>query len=218
MTTRTPAPMLDAILSALERPAPSAAARFEIPEADEYDPYFGRYISRVPPGDFCSILRRQVDEVASFFGALGPDQAEFAYAPGKWTIKEMLGHLADAERLFACRALSIGRGDPSPLPGFEPDEWIAPARFGSRTLEELLAEWIVVRAGTLLLAEGFPEDAPLRRGTASEKEISVRALLYVQPGHVIHHLDVLRERYLASPLWPSGGAADHRPVPPAEMR
>ncbi len=206
MTTRSEAPptqMLDATLSALERPAPSAVARFEAPNADEYDPYYGRYISKVPPGDLGATLRRQVDEVAGLFGSFGPAQAEFAYAAGKWTIKEVLGHLVDTERVFAYRALSIGRHDPSPLPGFEQDIWMGPAPFRHRSLDEVLREWIVVRAGTVLLAEGFPEDAPLRRGTASDKEISVRALLHVPPGHTTYHLEIVRERYLASPGWPA---------------
>lgn len=209
MTTR-PKPLLDATLSALERPAPSAIARLEGPAADEYDPYYGRYISKVPPGDLCATLRRQVDEVASLFGALDPAQADFAYAPGKWTMKEVLGHLVDTERVFAYRALSIGRHDPSPLPGFDQDTWMGPAPFRHRSLEDVLTEWIVVRAGTVLLAEGFPEDAPLLRGTASDKPISVRALLHVPPGHTTYHLEIVRERYLGSASWPGGGAAASR--------
>jgi hypothetical protein len=195
-------PLLQSALAALERPATPPAARFEAPASDEYDTYYARYVSRVPAGDFLAHLRGQVDQVAAVFGPLSPAQADFAYAPGKWTVKQMLGHLTDTERVFAYRALSIARGDPSPLPGFDQDRWAGPSACGRRSLADLLAEWMVVRASTVLLAEGLPADAPLRRGTASDRPFSVRALLYVSPGHVDYHLQVLRERYLGAPAWP----------------
>ena len=173
------------------------------PAADEYAEYYGRYVSRVPRGDFFALLRAQADEVAGVFGALTPAQADFAYAPGKWSVKEMLGHMSDAERVFAYRALSIGRGDPAPLPGFEQDDWMATAAFGRRAIGDLLAEWRAVRAATIALAEGFPPDATLRRGVASGNPFSVRALLHVAPGHTAYHVEVLRERYLGAAAWPA---------------
>lgn len=194
-----PSPLKSA-LTVLERPLATPAARFDPPAADEYDPYYSRYISRVPAGDFPTYLRRQVDDVVAFFGGIGPGQADFAYAPGKWTIKEVLGHLIDSERVFAYRALSFARSDPNPLPGFDQDVWAPPAACGRRSLDELIAEWILVRASTLALAEGLPADAPLRRGIASDKEISVRALLYVPAGHVNYHVEMVRERYLSAPV------------------
>lgn len=166
------------------------------PAADEYDAYYARYISKVPPGDFPAYLRRQVDEVAEFFGSFTAAQGDFAYAPGKWTVKDVLGHLIDTERVFAYRALSIARCDPSPLPSFDQDTWMAPAACARRSLEQLIAEWTAVRASTVALVEGLPPDAPLRRGVAADKPISVRALLYVPPGHVNYHFEVVRERYL----------------------
>jgi hypothetical protein len=192
---------MSSALSVLERPG-SAAARFDPPSADEHDPYYSRYISRVPAGDFLAHLRGQADTVVRFFGPLSPEQGDFAYAPGKWTVKEVLGHLIDAERVFAFRALSIARQDPSPLPDFDQDVWVAPAACGRRSLPELVAEWTVVRAATVALADGLPAEAPLRRGIAAGKEISVRALLYVPVGHLDYHLDQLRARYLAAPTWP----------------
>jgi hypothetical protein len=173
------------------------------PAADEYAEYYGRYVSRVPRGDFFAVLRKQADEIAGLFGAFTPAQADFAYAPGKWSVKEVLGHLTDTERVFAYRALSSGRGDPSPLPGFEQDDWLAPAGFGRRTIGDLLAEWRAVRAATIALAEGFPAEATLRRGVASGREFSVRALLHVAPGHTDYHVEVLRERYLGAAAWPT---------------
>jgi hypothetical protein len=172
------------------------------PAADEYAEYYGRYVSRVPRGDFFALLRNQADEVAAVFGALAPAQADFAYASGKWSAKEMLGHMSDGERVFAYRALSIGRGDPAPLPGFEQDDWMATAGFGRRAIGDLVAEWRAVRAATIVLAESLPADATLRRGVASGKTFSVRALLHVAPGHTAYHLEVLRERYLGATGWP----------------
>jgi len=172
------------------------------PAADEYAGYYGRYVSRVPRGDFLAVLRKQADEIAGLFGALTPAQAGFAYAPGKWSVKEVLGHMTDTERVFAYRALSIGRGDPSPLPGMEQDEWLPSAGFGRRAIADLLAEWRTVRAATIALVEGFPAEATLRRGVASGNPFSVRALLHIAPGHTAYHLEVLRDRYFGAAGWP----------------
>lgn len=197
-----PTALAATLLAVLERPAAAPAARFEPPAADEHDPYYAGYISKAPAGDFVTGLRRQVEQVMEFFGGLTPAQAEFAYAPGKWSVKEVLGHLIDTERVFVYRATSIGRGDPSPLPGYSQDDWMEPAAYGTRALEDILREWVVVRAATVALVEGFPAAAPLRRGTASNRPFSVRALLYIPPGHVNHHFEILNERYLAAADWP----------------
>jgi hypothetical protein len=194
-------PILRAVLARLETPTRSQAI-FEKPQATEHGPYYTRYIDKVPPGDFCAMLRRQAAQVAELFGALTSAQADFSYGPGKWTVKEVLGHLIDTERVFTYRATSIGRSDPNPLPGFDQDQWMAPADFGARGLEDLLAEWLVVRAATLALVEGFPADAPLRHGVASDLGLSVRAALFIPPGHVEYHLEILRERYFNAPSWP----------------
>ncbi len=175
--------------------APSRA-RWDRPGADEYAPYYAHYIAKVPEGDLLALLEDQVAEVRELLGGLTPAQADHAYAPGKWTVKEVLGHLTDTERVFSYRALSIARGDPVALPSWEHETWIAPARFGERPLASLLAEWTAVRRATVALLAGLPADAPLRRGTASGNPFSVRALAYVPPGHTIWHLDVLRARYL----------------------
>ncbi len=172
------------------------------PAADEYAEYYGRYVSRVPRGDFFALLRKQADEIAGLFGPLTPAQADFAYAPGKWSVKEVLGHLTDTERVFVYRALSIGRGDPAPLPGFEQDDWMPTAGFGRRAIGDLLAEWRTVRAATIALAEAFPPDAALRRGVASGNPFSVRAALHTAPGHAAYHIEILRERYFGAPAFP----------------
>lgn len=175
---------------------------FSAPASDEYAPYYGRYVTRVPEGNFFSYLRQQASDVLEVFSALSEEQAGFAYAAGKWTVKEVLGHLSDTERVFAYRALSIGRGDPNPLPGMEQDEWMPAAEFNRRSLRDLVEEWLSVRAATITLAEGLPPGAALRRGVASEKPFSVRALLHVAPGHTNYHFEVLRERYFGAPDWP----------------
>jgi hypothetical protein len=200
--TAVGAPLLGATLAVLERPSSLARARFEPPAPDEHDPYYTRYISRVPAGDFLSLLRAQADEVARFFAGVGPAQADFAYATGKWTVKEVLAHLSDTERVFAFRAACFARQDRGPLPSFEQDHWSRAAGAASRPLRDLLAEWLVVRAGTLVLAGSLTTEALVRRGVASGKEISVRALLYGQLGHVEHHLEGLRDRYLGDAAWP----------------
>lgn len=198
-----PTTLRQATLAALELRPSTAAARFDRPAADEHHPYYSAYIDRVPPGNLLDVLREQAAEVGDFFGALSPTQARFAYAPGKWTVQEVLGHLVDTERVFVYRAMSIAREDPAELPGYSQDEWMAPADFARRELAGLVAEWLVVRAATVVLAEGLPADAPLRRGIASGRPFSVRALLYVPPGHVVHHLGLLRERYRRARDWPA---------------
>lgn len=188
------------VLSIIERPL--TGAPLERPAAGEHDPYYSRYIDRVPAGDFLALLRSQVDAVASLFGQLTPAQADFAYAAGKWTVKEVLGHLIDVERVFAFRAASISRHDPSALPNFDQDAWVPPARLARRTLEHLLAEWIVARTATILLVEGLPPESQALSGTVSNKPMSVRALLYVLPGHVDYHLEKTRELYVGAASWP----------------
>ena len=124
-------------------------------------------------------------------------KGDFAYAPGKWTIKQVVGHICDAERIFAYRALRFARGDVAPLPGFDENAWMPAARFDARPLGDLAAELDAVRRATLALLRTFDADALARRGTANNKEISVRALAYVIAGHERHHVGILRERYLA---------------------
>lgn len=171
-------------------------ASFAPPEPHEFAPYYGRYISLVPPGDFLSFVKAQADEFPNFLADIGEDRAGRSYAPGKWTIKEILGHLTDTERVFFYRALSIARGDVAPLPGFDQDLWNPQARFDERSLDSLLEEWIAVRRASLAFLNGLPAGCDLRLGQASDQRMSVRALVHVPPGHTVYHLQVIRERYL----------------------
>ncbi len=165
------------------------------PAADEADPYYQGYIARVSGENIGQQLVDQLAEVERVFGSLDDGAALFRYAPGKWSIKEIIGHLSDAERIFAYRLLRIARGDATPLPGFDENAYVPPARFDERPLRALTAEFRAVRLSTVALASGLPPAAWPLRGQASGKPFSARALAYIMVGHVVHHLGVLRERY-----------------------
>ena len=166
------------------------------PAPDEYAPSYGKYTALVPEGDVVETLRRQLDDTLALLGGLSEEQADSRYEPGKWSIKELSGHMIDAERIFAYRALRIARGDQTPLPGFEQDDYVATGNFGARTLADLAEEFDLVRRSTLKLFSRLDDAAWLRRGTASDNEVSVRALAYIIAGHAAHHVNILRERYL----------------------
>jgi hypothetical protein len=163
---------------------------------DEYAPYYETYISLVPEGDVVGILSRQLDETLALLRNVPATREDFRYEDGKWSIKEIVGHITDAERIFAYRALCVARGDRSPLPGMDQDEYMRGANFASRRLGDLSAEFEYVRRSTLSLLRHLDEEAWLRRGIANDKEVSVRALAYILAGHEAHHVKVLRERYL----------------------
>ena len=169
------------------------------PEAGEYAPAFADYVGRIAEGeDIAAVLVTQLDQVLARLGRISEARGDYRYAPEKWSIKEMVGHLSDSERIFAYRALRIGRGDTTPLPSFEEDAYVAQSRAGDRTLADLAAEWGDVRRATIALFRNLPAEAWRRRGTASDQPISVRALAYVVAGHLRHHLQVLEERYTMS--------------------
>ena len=169
------------------------------PGADEYAPFYAGYIARVPPGGLASVLEEQRGGLRRMLEGLTDAQAEHAYAPGKWTVKEVVGHVADAERVFAYRALRFARGDDTPLAGFDHNAYVPAGAFGRRSLDALLDELEGVRGATVALFRGLPPDAWLRRGTASGAPVSVRALACMIGGHELHHRAVLEERYLPAP-------------------
>lgn len=166
------------------------------PKADEHVEYYSRYISQVPDGDLIATLRDQIMETVGMLRGLSPEKADYAYAPGKWTIKEVIGHLSDAERVFQYRALTFARAPGTALPGFDENAWVPAGNFGTRTLEDLLEEFQVVRAASVQLARHLDEETLTRRGSANGNDISVRALLYIIAGHERHHAALFRERYL----------------------
>lgn len=166
------------------------------PQPDEYAPNFANYINAVPDGEPVKLLESQLADWLRVLNSLEEEAGDFRYAPGKWSIKEMLGHVSDAERIFAYRLLRIARGDKTPLPSFEQDDYIKVANFSSRRLTGLAAEFEAVRRATLLLASSLDEQALQRKGTASNNPISARALLFIIAGHDRHHWKILQEKYL----------------------
>jgi hypothetical protein len=166
------------------------------PEPNEYASYYERYISLVPDADLVETLERQGAETVALLRGLSEEQGQHRYEPGKWSVKQLVGHVNDGERVFSYRALSIARGDRAALPGMEQDEWMAGVDFDARTLASLTDEFEAVRAATLQLLRHLSPEAWARRGTASDNEVSVRALAYIIAGHEAHHVRILRERYL----------------------
>jgi len=165
------------------------------PAADEFALHYTQYIAGVPDGDVTRTLAEQGDALLARYKHLTDAQAHHAYATRKWTVKEVICHISDAERIFMYRALRIARGDATPLPSFDENAYAAACGANDRALDTLLAEFAAVRGATLALLRWLPEEAWARRGTASGKEVSVRALAWITAGHALHHVNVLQERY-----------------------
>jgi uncharacterized damage-inducible protein DinB len=166
------------------------------PQTNEYAPYYEKYVSLVPEGDVVETLERQLDDTLALLRGITEERAGYRYAPGKWSVKEVVGHIIDTERIFSYRALAIARGERQPLPGMDQDEYMAGADFDSRTLADLTEEFSHVRRANVLMLRGLSEEAWTRRGTASDNEVTVRAIAYIIAGHEAHHVKILRERYL----------------------
>jgi hypothetical protein len=166
------------------------------PDRTEAAEYYFTYIDKVPGGDVCDILEAQSGETIALLGGVSETQSLHRYAPDKWSIRQVISHLNDTERLFTFRALWFARGFDSPLPSFDQNVAIAEADADARLLSSHLEEFRAIRAGTLALFRNLPEDAWLKRGIASGNPFTVRALAYISAGHVAHHAGILRERYL----------------------
>jgi uncharacterized protein (TIGR03083 family) len=162
------------------------------PEPDEYAPFYAGYVAKVPDGDPRAQLARSAEETRRLFDAIGDERAGEPYAPGKWTVKDVVAHLADTERVMAYRALRIARGDATPLAGFDQDAYVRTAGASRRPLSDLLAELSAVRVGSFALFTALDAEAFGRRGTANGAPVSVRALLYIILGHEEHHRGLLR--------------------------
>ena len=166
------------------------------PDKTEYPSYCEGYISRVPDGDIVSILGRQLEESLALIKSVPEARGDFRYAEGKWSIKELIGHVIDGERVFAYRALRFARGDATPLAGFEQDDYVRGGAFDKRSLSDLADEYEHVRRATISLFSNLDEEAWSRRGLANNNESSVRALAFIIAGHERHHAEILRTRYL----------------------
>lgn len=165
------------------------------PEAGEYADYYGKYISKVAGTDVLGVLESERLRMLQLFTGRSERDGNFRYASGKWTVKEIVGHISDTERIFAYRALRIARGDQTPLPGFEQDDFVKNSGSASRRLADLVDEFGAVRAASIALFRSFDDGAWLRRGVASEKQVTVRALGFITAGHQIHHRLILEEQY-----------------------
>lgn len=166
------------------------------PSADEHAPYYARYVDLVPGGDLLDTMRHQLDDAWQFFSTLPETKGNHAYAPGKWTIREVLGHVIDTERIFAYRALRIARGDQTPLPGFDENLYAPESLASGRKLVDLAEELGLVRRSNLALLKTFTPEVGARMGTASGHPVSARAVAWIMTGHVLHHMMIVRERYL----------------------
>lgn len=165
------------------------------PNEQEYDPYFERYVSLVPEGDFLELLGMQTQETRAFFEKLSEETANYSYAPGKWSIKEVLGHIMDTERVFAYRTLCIARGEQQPLPGFDQNTYAAGAAYDRIPLSNVVQHYTALRVSTFFLFEQIPDEAWTRTGISNQKPISLRSLAYIIAGHERHHLQVISEKY-----------------------
>ena len=166
------------------------------PGPSDYNSYYDRYISLIGDGDIIEILEEQRKTSEKFLKTFTEEQGNYYYADGKWTVKEVRGHVIDTERIMAYRALAFARGEKQSLPGFEQDEYVAESDFNKRSLDDLINEFLTVRESNIILFKSFNEEILIRRGTASESEVTVLALIYIIAGHEKHHMKFLKERYV----------------------
>lgn len=166
------------------------------PDPSEYAPYFEAYVDKVAGGDIVEILSRQIDDTFSLLGGIGEAKASHRYAPGKWSVKQVIGHLTDCERVFVYRALRFSRQDETELPGFEHNDYVARGGFDERTLLELLVEFKAVRSASIAFFLSVTDEALMRSGVAGGNYFTVRALACILAGHEAHHVGVVKERYL----------------------
>ena len=167
------------------------------PTPDEYAGFYAGYVQRAQArGDVPAALPKQIEEVKSALGNLTDEQALFRDAPKEWSIKQVMGHLNDVERVFSYRLLRISRNDPTPLPGFEQDDYVREAGFDNHPLQELIQEFEHLRRANILAIKNMSDESTLQIGTASGAPVSARALSYMLVGHVDHHMASLQEKYL----------------------
>ena len=165
------------------------------PAADEYAEYYGKYVALVPEPDPVAALAAEIEQTSALLGKVSDSAALHRYAPGKWSVKEVVGHLCDAERVFTYRAMRFARADTAPLASFDETAYVPAGGFDRRSLEDLAGEFRDVRRASIALFRSFDEVAWHRRGVASGKEVTVRGLAYITAGHERHHVAILKERY-----------------------
>ena len=165
------------------------------PQPTDYAAYYEKYVSLVPGTDILGVLEAQRMLMTQLLAARSEREGNFRYAADKWTVKELVGHIADSERIFAYRALRISRADKTAIEGFEQDDYVRNGPFGNVRWADLVDEFAAVRHATVPMFAALPEEAWSRRGTASGNPVSVRALAFIIAGHELHHRNILREKY-----------------------
>jgi hypothetical protein len=166
------------------------------PSAGDYAPYYERYINLIEGDDILKILNDQSKKTQDILNSFSEHKGNYRYADGKWTVKEVVGHLLDTERVFAYRALCIARGEKKSLPGFEQDDYVTEGNFNRRELFDLNYEFRLLRESNLLLFRTFTPEMMQRKGFANETTVSVLALMFMIAGHEKHHMNILKERYM----------------------
>lgn len=169
---------------------------FTKPELEKFPDYTRGYIKLIPEGDIVDILSNQLETTHNLLSKVTKGQADYRYEEGKWTLSEVLGHLTDTERIMSYRILRIARGDTSPLLGFDENEFVKEASFSVRTMAELLEDYQNVRRATISLLKGLPQHSLDYRGKANGFDVSVESIAYMIAGHELHHLNIIKERYL----------------------
>jgi uncharacterized damage-inducible protein DinB len=172
------------------------------PKTGDYAPFYEGYIALVPEGEFLETLKGPLGDWERVLGGVRETEADFRYATGKWSIKEVLGHVTDSERIFAYRLMRIARGDQTALPGFEQDDYVRTANASARKKSDLLEEFVAVRRATIALVNSMDDAAWMRRGVANQKEVTAVALAFIIAGHERHHRLIVEKRYL--PVLPRG--------------
>ncbi|MBJ7929285.1 damage-inducible protein DinB [Bacillus toyonensis] len=168
------------------------------PGTNEYNPYYSTYIKLVPDGDIIHILEQQMKETNLLLKDISDSEGHFRYAPNKWSIKEVIGHIADTERIMAYRLVSIARGETAELPGYNDDMYVLRAAFDKQSMQDLLTNLTVVRQSTVHLLKSLDTDAWLQRGIANNSEVTVRALANIIAGHELHHRQIIKVRYFGA--------------------
>lgn len=166
------------------------------PDKNDYAPFYAGYVDALEGDNGIDILVSQSTATQELLNSFSEAKGNYAYAVGKWTVKEVVGHLIDAERIFAYRALCIARGEKKSLPGYEQNDYVSTGNFNTRQLFDLNYEFRLLRESNILMFKGFDEFMLNQRGIANEKEVTVRALLFIIAGHEKHHMKILKERYL----------------------
>jgi len=174
---------------------PTATAPLR-PQPGEYSPYHEHYISLVLGNDVLTALEDQRRQMVLLLSGRTEADGDLRYAPEKWSLKEVLGHMNDTERIMSYRALRISRGDATPIEGFEQDDYVRNSPFARRSLADLIEDYIAVRRATISLLRNLDEPAWTRRGVANKNEVTVRALAFIIAGHELHHRRILEEKYL----------------------